>query len=232
VSAGALEFLRELERADEAVAAVLAELDELADETQRIGARALELETFFVKLPAERERPAAALAAAEVEAAAGRAALAAAEAELTVAEERGDAERRAAAKRAEVRARDALRMAERRAASSRDDAAELERRREGAEEETNALEGRARAIAAALATRSQLAENGGQPPEPGLAGLSAWATQARAALFVARGGLAREREGVIRQANELGALVLGEPLTASSAAIVTRRVEQARGPSS
>ena len=229
MSASALEFLRELERADEAVAAVLAELDELADETQRIGARALELETFFVKLPAERERAAGALAAAAREATAARDAVAAAEVELAAAEERADAERLAAARRAEVRARDALRMAERRAAASRADAAELERAREDAEGETSTLDERARAIAAALATRSQLAENGGQPPDPGLAGISAWATQARAALFVARGGLAREREGVIRQANELGALVLGEPLTASSAATVARRVEQAGG---
>jgi hypothetical protein len=50
---------------------------------------------------------------------------------------------------------------------------------------------------------------------------------ARASLFVARGQVAAEREAVIRQANELGAVALGEPLTSASAAVVTRRVERA-----
>ena len=54
-----------------------------------------------------------------------------------------------------------------------------------------------------------------------------WAGRARAALFVARGGLAAERDAVVRQANELGALVLGEPLTAGGPASVARRIEGA-----
>lgn len=228
MSEGALAFLRELERADEAAAAVLAELDELAVETQRVGARAVELEAFFVKLPAERQRAAAAVASAEREAVEARAALEGAQAELSAAEERNDRERLAAARRAEVRARDALRMAERRVSVGAEEAAELEQASGAAEREGAALEARSRELAAALSARPQLVENGGRPPEPGLAGVSAWATRARAALFVARAALAREREAVIRQANELGALVLGESLTASSAATVARRVAESR----
>ena len=228
MSEGALEFLRELERADDAVAAVLAELDELAEETQRVGERALELEAFFIRLPADLERTASALVRAERELGEAEEVLAATEAELAAAEGRKDHERLASARRAEVRARDVLRMAQRRVGAARDEAEAFARKRAAAEGEAGALEARAGELAAALATRPQLAENGGQAPGAGLAGVRAWATQARAALFVARGALAREREGVIRQANELGALVLGEPLTASSAATVTRRVEQAR----
>ena len=226
MSERALAFLRELESADEAVAAVLEELDELAGETQRIGARAVEVEAFLVKLPAERQRVAAALTTAEREAAEARVALEVAQAELVAAEERNDRERLAAARRAEVRVRDALRMAERRANAATEESAALERESDAIAREGAALETRSHELAAVLAERPQLAENGGQPPEPGIAGVAAWAMRARAALFVARGALAREREGVIRQANELGALVLGEPLTAASAATVTRRVEQ------
>ncbi|MDQ3857803.1 MAG: hypothetical protein M3327_05050, partial [Actinomycetota bacterium] len=63
---------------------------------------------------------------------------------------------------------------------------------------------------------------------PTLADVARWATEARAALFVARGRLAAEREALIRQANELGTVVLGEPLASQSAALVARRVEVAR----
>ena len=52
----ALAFIHELEQADEAAAAVLAELDELARETEAVRTRAVELEAFHIRLPAERER--------------------------------------------------------------------------------------------------------------------------------------------------------------------------------
>ena len=66
------------------------------------------------------------------------------------------------------------------------------------------------------------------PDDAAPADLATWATEARAALFVARGRLAAERDAVIRQANELAALVLGEPLSVQSAGLVARRVEQSR----
>ncbi|MBW3592466.1 MAG: hypothetical protein KY396_02115, partial [Actinobacteria bacterium] len=160
MSEGALAFLHELERADEAVAVVLTELDALAGETERIGTRAVELESFFVTLPAERQRIAAEREAAEREAAEGRAALAAAEAELAAAGESDDRERLAAARRTEVRARDTLRMAERRASAVTDEAAALERESDAAERETVDLEARSHELARLLASRPQLAENG------------------------------------------------------------------------
>ena len=224
----AIAFARELERADEEVATVLAELDDLAREVERVRARALELEAFLVRLPAEREQLAGSAAIAEADVAAARETFAAAERELGAAEAESSRERLAAARRAEVRARDALRMAERRAAEVRERRDRLEAEAADVAREAPALQERARELAEILRGRPLLAEQAGAEPAPELAAVSAWASAARAALFVARGGLARQREAVIRQANELGALVLGEPLGASSAATVARRVEQQR----
>jgi hypothetical protein len=220
-------FLRELERADEAASAVLAELDELARDIEMLRTRALELEAFLARLPAERDRFAEAIDAAEREETVARDALAAAEDELAAAEREGKRERLAAARRTEVRTRDALHGVERRLTELRTRSARLEEEAQEATRETPRLEERARALAEALRGRPRLAERVGARPAAGLAGITDWAANALAALFVARGGLAAERDAVIRQANELGALVLGEPLSAASASSVARRVERA-----
>jgi chromosome segregation protein len=225
-----LAFLRELERADEAASVVLAELDELRREIEALRARSLELEAFLARLPSERARLAAGIDAAEREVTTARDALAAAELELAAAEREGKRERLAAARRAEVRTRDALRDAERRASELRAREARLEEDAREAADETPRVEERARALAEALRGRPRFAERVGESPAAGLAGVVDWASNALAALFVARAGLASEREAVIRQANELGALVLGEPLMAASASSVTRRVERALEP--
>ena len=57
--------------------------------------------------------------------------------------------------------------------------------------------------------------------------MAAWVDTAQAALLVAHSQAAAERDAVIRQANELGSAVLGEPLGSASVAVLTRRVEQA-----
>ena len=224
----AVEFIRELERADEEVARVLAELDELARTANEVRVRAVALEAFFLRLPAQRERADAAVAdlAREVESRAD--ALERARRELATAEGGRDAERLAAARRLEVRTRDALRTAQRRYDGALAEKERLEAEADERGREVPQVEARAREIATLLRGRPRLAEQAGAEPRPGLAGVAAWAGNARAALFVARGALASERDAVIRQANELGALVLGEPLTASSASLVARRVEQAR----
>ncbi len=66
------------------------------------------------------------------------------------------------------------------------------------------------------------------PAGESLEELAAWATETRAALYVRRAQVAAQREAAIRQANELGSALLGEPLVAQSAALVARRVEEAR----
>lgn len=221
-----LAFIRELEQADEAVAAVLTELDELYAACEAVRERALELEVFFVRLPDERKAASfvqeeTRVAAAERAEAADHAAL-----ELRAAQAAGAAERLAAARRFEVRTRDALRTAERLRREAEEHMARLEAQAEAAGTETRELARRARALAALLAERPRIAADAGAPPDESLAGIAEWGTRARAALLVARGQLAAERDAVVRQANELGALVLGEPLTATSAAVVVRRVER------
>ena len=63
-------------------------------------------------------------------------------------------------------------------------------------------------------------------PGPGTTGIAEWGTRARAALLVARSQLATERDAIVRQANELGAVVLGQTLPPLGAAAVARRVER------
>ena len=108
-------------------------------------------------------------------------------------------------------------------------AEDLENRVAEATIEGHELHGRARKLAAELRGRPRIAEDAGKEPGPGLVGVEAWSEIARASLFVARGQLSAEREAVIRQANELGALALGEPLSAMGTSALTRRVEQALG---
>jgi hypothetical protein len=117
-------------------------------------------------------------------------------------------------------------MAERRLQDTAAASEALQNEAAQVEREAAGLEERARQLAGALRERPRLAREAGEPPAAGLAGVSEWGSRAWAALFVARGSLMGEREAVIRQANELGSLVLGEPLTAAGAALVARRVEQ------
>jgi hypothetical protein len=222
-----LRLVRELERADEEVAAVLTEVDELYDGVEGVRTRTLALTELCERLPAEREAAERFRADAEAERRRTEAAAERAEADLVEAEAQGEPERLAAARRFEIRARDAAGIAARRAAEAAAAASELADREAAAEREVGLLEGRAAELAAALRARPRLAE-AGAAPDRGLDGLARWASGARAALLVARSALAAERDAVIRQANELGALVLGEPLT-SSAAAVARRVERELG---
>jgi len=224
-----LAFIRELEQADEVVAAVLTELDELYAACEGVRKRALELEAFFVRLPAEHAAAARAGEEARARLDESRAAAGRAADEVRAAEAAGDDERLAAARRFHVRARDAVHSGERLLREAEEHSAQLEAQVDAAGDEAQVLARRARELAAALAERPRLAAEAGAPPEEGLAGIAEWGTRARAALLVARGQLAGEREVVVRQANELGALVLGEPLTATSAAGVVRRVERELG---
>ena len=224
-----LAFIRELEQADEAVAALLAELDELYDACEAVRGRALELEAFFTLLPAERAAAGRAVEEARAAAAERRVAAERAAEELRAAEAAGKGERLAAARRFDVRARDAVCTAERLLREAEQVAERIEARAEAAGEEAKELARRARRLAVALAERPGLAAEAGALPEESLAGIAEWGTRARAALLVARGQLEAERDAVVRQANELGALVLGEPLTATSAAGVVQRVERELG---
>jgi chromosome segregation ATPase len=222
----AVTLLRELVAADEERAATLDEVDRLAVETATVRERADALAGLIAAAPSERARLDGEVSAAEHDVHVRAQALEEAEAELAAVEAKSDEERLAAARRLAVRARDALSVAEKRAAASRSEATELEERLARAEREVPQVEEQAAGLARELGGRPGLAKEAGREPEPGLVGVVEWSTRARAALAVARSTLAAERDAVIREANELGSVVLGEPLVASSAALDAKRVEQ------
>jgi DNA repair exonuclease SbcCD ATPase subunit len=221
-----LELLRELERADEAVAAELTEVDELYAAVEELRGRALELEDQLAALPERRAAAAEAVRAADLGVADARAAAERAAAELAQAGE----EQLADARRHELAARDSLHVVERLAAAARGQEAELEERAQAAAGEIRTLETRAADLAEALARRPRLAGEAVGEPAPGTVGVSEWGTRARAALLVARSQLAAERDAIVRQAHELAAVVLGEPLPPLGAREVVRHVEEQLAP--
>jgi chromosome segregation protein len=220
-----LGLLRELELADEEAGAALAELDELAREAESVRVKALDLAAFEARLPGKREAAGAELTRARGEREAARAALAEAEAAVRTARPDGEAD----ARRFEIRARDRVSVAERRARSAEEACEALERRAEDSKREGEELGSRAAAVAEALQGRPRVAVEAGAAPTPGLAGVANWGEAARAALFVARGQVAAERDALVRQANEVGGLALGEPLTTLGASAIVRRVEAELG---
>jgi len=210
-----LAYLQELAQADEAAANVLAALDGQAHEVERIGAEATRLRERLAALPVEREKARAAREEAGREAEERRREHEAAAAALAALEGDRHAERVAAARRDELRARDLSHAAERKLAVAR--AEEEQLAREDAED-------KARAEAFAEEARVLAVATGHGEPEVGLDAIAAWATETRAALFVARSGRLAEREALIRQATELGTSVLGEPIAAQSPAELARRL--------
>jgi chromosome segregation ATPase len=224
--ARAVGFARELEERDAALAAAIGELAGLEREIESLRVRAAEVQGLLDRLPAEREAAAAEVASARAEAEARERALREAEAALAAAEADDDEEALAAARRGLVRARDSASSAARKLARGEAAAAELERAAGAAQREAPQLEERARGVASRLRGLARVARAGAEEPEPTPAGVVAWAAKARATLFVARSGLETERERVVREANELGASVLGEPLVATSVALVRRRLEE------
>jgi chromosome segregation ATPase len=226
VSEEVLAFLRELEDTDETLSAAEADLDELAAEVERVRLRAAGLGEFLVRVPVEQERLEVQRAQAERQAAHAVQAREQAEESLGLTKLDRSDDAAAETRRAVIRTRDALRMVKRRVAELDEEAAELERAAADAIREAAELEGGARRLAAAFRERPRLVEQAASGPSPGLAGVVEWGSAARAALFVARGGLGSEREAVIRQANELGSVLLGEPLLATRPATVRRRVEE------
>ena len=218
-----LALLHELEESDAEKGALLAELEALETGIAELRRGALGVEEFRARLPEERERQDRELSQAREEMTAAGTALA--EAEEAVRRAKKDGVRDA--QLFEIRARDRLSGAERRVAEGERAGKELERAAHAAERSAQELEAKARSLAKRLHSRPRIADEAGMDPPPNLAGLLEWTEGARAAVFVARGQVAAERDAVIRQANEVGSAALGEPLGSASVAVVGRRVEQA-----
>jgi chromosome segregation ATPase len=220
-------FARGLEERDATLAAAISDVDDLQRATEDVRRRADEVAASLAAVPGRREIAAAAVERARDELEARRPGVVRAERELEDSERSGDADRREAARRALERARDTLALAEHRLARAQDEVADVDRDEQEARAEATALEERARALSEQVQAHPRVSRQGAEPPRHGLDGTIAWASQARAALWVVRSGLDDERERVVREANELGASVLGEPLAATSVAAVRERLERA-----
>jgi chromosome segregation ATPase len=223
-----LQLARELEVADERLAAAIVEVAALDADVAATGARAAELDRFLAELPAERSRLDDAAREAEQECQERRAELESAERELADAEQKGKGERLAAARRAVVRIQDALSSAERRLGRVLEAQSGLERRAREAGAETPELLAQSRALAARIRRVPRISPHAGDEPADALSAVVQWAAGVHAALFVVRSALESERERVVREANELGASALGEPLAATSVALVRKRLEAAQ----
>jgi DNA repair exonuclease SbcCD ATPase subunit len=219
-----LAYARELEAEDSVLAEAIAEIESLRHEAGELRGRAGHAVEFLALLPEARSAAAAAREEAEAELEHRRAEAADAEARLERAEKE---EAVLAARRAVVRTRDLATGAERKVARLRADEEALEAEAREVEAELPELDRLAGDLAERLGGVRRAPETG--PLQPGAAGAAAWAARAEASLFVARGGLETERERVIRQANELAAAALGDPLAASSVSRVREQLER-QGP--
>ena len=76
-----------------------------------------------------------------------------------------------------------------------------------------------------VAVSVELPEIAGAPSGP--RELVEWSSRVRAHVFVAAGQLDSQRDRVIREASELGSMLLGEPLYGATPAQVRARVEAA-----
>ena len=214
--------LHELEQEDAEKDALVRELHDLLEQARQIQAMATGIQATQEELPERRQHAEENLHRVREEVGTARAALAEAEEAIRTA---GEAEARNA-ELFEVRARDRLSALERREAEAVGEVQAVEDKRRILNELAVAWQAKGKALADELRNRPRVAEDAGSEPSPGLEGLLAWAEVAHAALFVARGQAMVEHDAVIRQANEIGAVALGEPLTSVSAAVVTRRVRQ------
>ncbi|MGZ4335267.1 MAG: hypothetical protein ACXVRJ_13490 [Gaiellaceae bacterium] len=212
MDARAVDDLRELARHDSDLSARAERLRALDAQVAQLRARAEAIDAFFAGYPDEETHRRDAQTAAEAELERRHAELAEAERELAAAR---DDEARERAQHAVDRARDHIAVAEgarRRAAAA---VAELERDASSLPEEVPLLEARARTVA----------EEDPVPPAPtGVRGLVEWASHAHAELFVAAGQLDAQRERVIREANELATMLLGEPTYGSTVEQLAQRV--------
>jgi chromosome segregation ATPase len=210
----ALDELRALDRRDRELSDRAAQLRALQEGVAAVRGRAEEIDAFFVAYPAAEDCVRRIVAAAEVDLAARRAEVADAETER---ERAKDANARESAERAVARARDHVQLA----------AARVERavaERDALERDASALPGELPELSAAASRIAEaLAE--GEPPAAGPRELVEWAARAQASLFVAAGQIDAQRDRVIREANELATMLLGEPTYGATPAQARARVE-------
>jgi chromosome segregation ATPase len=215
----ALAEVQRLEQRDVELASAASRIRELGAEAEAVRARATEIEEFFAGYPDQESRRRAGTADARGELERRREEAARAAADEAAAR---DEEQLAAARRAAARAADRIAVAEARVARSEESEAELEQTAAALTEEIPGLEAQARSVSEAV---PDLPQSPTGPRE-----LIEWAARARAHLFVTASQLDAQRERVIREANELGTMLLGEPLYGATTTQVRTRVVAAQNP--
>jgi hypothetical protein len=205
----ALTELRSLAGRDAELSTRAAELSRIDDEVAAIRTRAEATEAFLAASPEEEGRRLEELQAAEQDLEGRRRALA--EAEQAVAESKDDEARELAER---VQAREADHVAVAQARVDRSEAVLAELRREAARVPED---------------RSRLYEIARRLPDlrppADAASIVDWASHAHAELFVAAGQIDAERERVIREANELASMLVGEPTYGATVAQALARAE-------
>jgi chromosome segregation ATPase len=208
-----LDLVRSLEARDDELAVAAGAVEEARREAEDVGQAARRLQSFLDDLPAARARLAEASAAARTDVDRARA-----ERERVRASDEpapGEVRRaEAAVQQAAARLRRAVREEQ-----------ALEERAGAVPEQVAALDDRARRGASLLASIPALATRDVAAPASGLEGVLEWAPRARAAALVTRGRIDREREALVRQAEEAAARELGEPFAGASVQVVRRRLE-------
>jgi hypothetical protein len=225
----ALSLVEELQRKDEATAAVLAEVESLAAAAARLRRRAGELDVFLTRAPQERRRRAEAAAAADARLDDARRELADVEQRLARARDHGRRREVEELERLEAGARELVRVAAAERELARSGTAALDRHVESAELEAAQIERDAAAVGRRVAGLPRIPPEARVLPRHGLDGVADWAAGARGALLVVRSSLAAEREALVREANELGASLLGGGLQTASIARVREQLARAFG---
>jgi len=203
----AVNELRQLAALDAELAESASGLRGLDATVAAVRGRAEEIDAFFAGYSEEVVRRSAELNDAHEEVSRRREELAAAQ--RTLAETR-DVDARVHAEHAVKRALDHIVVAEERSARAQSAYDALQQETEELPRERAELETRARAV----------------PDVPPLSGsLVDWASRAHAELFVAAGQIDVQRERIIREANELASLLLGEPTYLATVAQTLTRVE-------
>jgi chromosome segregation ATPase len=200
----ALSELRDLARRDAELAARAADFRARDAEVNGLRRRAETIDAFLATYGEEQERGRAAVAEARAELAGRHEELERAEAELTRSR---DEDARFHAQHAVDRAHDHIEIATKSLARAEADLAELERQASEIPDELAEVE---RLSGAAVS---------------GARALIDWASREHAELFVAVGQIDMQRELVIREANELASMLLGEPTYGATVAQALARVE-------
>ncbi len=216
----ALDLVRELEEQEASLAAMSRQLVETQATAERVVAEAEAVGELLARLPEER-------AASDRELAAAEAARSDRRRELEQAQHEANDDE--AARRRIAEAEWALRRSDDHVEQTERARAALERQAEVAADSLTKLDDEARDATSFLNALSAREARDLAPPAPGVEGLLEWAPRARAAAFLARTSVDRQRDTLIREAEEAATSVLGESFAGSSVAVVRQRLERPSG---